>query len=348
MNIPTPRQAVYISLIIAGIITVFFTGRGILVGDHVGLFDVAMSMFYSFTVSLLLFILDIAGIRWLIRNYPYERNIMVRVVLELLMAIINAAIVAPLVFLLSLGIHHLFVEAYEYEKSIILDQIAITVMINIIMIMLFEGRHIFLQWRESLLHAEVLRRKHAESRYEALRNQISPHFLFNSLNVLTELIDESSEKSKDFIERFSRIYRYILETHEAGVASVAEELKFLKDYFFLQEVRHGKSISLDLDIEAAIIPGYIPSMSLQLLVENALKHNVASREKPLHILVRSEKGCIIVENNLQERDQAGNSTAKGLKNLHDRLSLLTDSVPSFGIVNDRFVAKIPVIEKPDA
>ncbi len=343
LKFPNVRNSILISLFIATIITVFFVIRGEINNVKYGWVDVAMSMLYSFLVSSILFILDGIAMSWLFKKYPWDQMPIPRVLLELFFGLINAAFAAVAV---SVMLYALFTWAYDNAPKpdeIFIDQIAIAAMINLFMILLFEGIYFFRQWRYSMLEAEISKRKQAESQYAALKNQVNPHFLFNSLNVLSALIDEAPEKAKDFIDRFSRIYRYILESHESGLSLVSDEISFLNDYFNLQKVRYNENISLDIRLEASTLQSYLPFLTLQLLVENAIKHNEVSREHPLKIEILEENGRILVKNRIKQRSREVESHGTGLKNLEERFSLLTEKEPEFRVEKGHFIVSIPLL-----
>ena len=343
LKLPNTRNAILISLLIATVITLFFVVRGEINNVKYGWVDVAMSMLYSFLVSSILFIIDGIALSWLSRKFSWDQKPLPRVLLEFFSGLINAAFAAVSV---SLLLYILFTSAYENApkpSEIFIDQIAIVAMINLLMILLFEGLYFFRQWRYSILEAEISKRKQAESQYNALKNQVNPHFLFNSLNVLSALIDEAPEKATDFIDRFSRIYRYILESHESGLSSVAEEIAFLNDYFKLQKIRYNENILLEISLEASTLQSYVPSLTLQLLVENAIKHNEVSREHPLKIEITEREGRIMVMNRIKQRSRDVESHGTGLKNLEERYALLTENAPSFRVEKGLFIVSIPLL-----
>lgn len=341
IKLPGVRNSILISLVIASLITIFFVIRGEITDMTFKWYDIGLSMSYSFLVSALLFILDGWSITWLSVKFPWNRKPLLRVLIEFLFCIINGAFVAVFV---RLFIKTAFsINPQDIPDDSFIDQIGITVILNLFMILFFEGRYFFFQWRDSLIEAEISKRKHIESQYVALKNQVNPHFLFNSLNVLSALIDESSDKAKEFVDRFSRIYRCILESSEIGLALLSEEIKFLNDYFHLQKIRYGDKITLDINVPSISLEQYLPTLSLQLLVENAIKHNEVSSKNPLHIKVLEKDNYLVVKNKIQPRSSKEMSTGQGLKNLADRYSMLSELKPSFVIEKGYFIASIPLL-----
>ena len=165
--------------------------------------------------------------------------------------------------------------------------------------------------------------KSANAQFESLKNQLDPHFLFNSLNVLSSLIDENPNQAQQFTDSMSKIYRYVLEQKDKELVSVKEEINFAKTYCELLKTRFEDSVSFEFHISDEDQKGYVVPLSLQLLLENAIKHNFATVAKPLHIKIYSENGNLIIENNHQARELPNNSTGVGLANIVSRYNLLT-------------------------
>ena len=184
----------------------------------------------------------------------------------------------------------------------------------------------------------------ANAQFESLKNQIDPHFLFNSLNVLSSLIEENPENAQKFTTSLSKIYRYVLEQKDKELVAVTEELAFAKIYMQLLEMRFENSISYDLpeivNEDAKVIP-----LSLQLVLENCIKHNVVSSTKPLHITIRIEENQLVVENNWQKKDVLSSGKGVGLQNIVNRYGLLTER--KVKITNDEkfFTVYLPILTK---
>jgi LytS/YehU family sensor histidine kinase len=215
--------------------------------------------------------------------------------------------------------------------------------LDFILVAVYEGVYFFKQWKQSLLKTEKLEKEFLSSKFEALKNQINPHFLFNSLNTLSALIHEDVDKSEKFIDEFAKIYRYVLENQENIAVSLNNELAFVKSYLYLQQIRFGKSLDSEIKIDVSKLDYMIPTLSLQLLIENAIKHNKITKSDPLKIKIYNEEDYLVVENNLQLRDQKNDSTGIGLNNLKERYKLMTEHKPEFIVTEKSYVAKIPLI-----
>lgn len=185
----------------------------------------------------------------------------------------------------------------------------------------------------------------ASAKFDALKNQLDPHFLFNSLNVLTSLIEEDPYQAQKFTTSLSKVYRYVLEQKNKDLVSVDEELQFAKTYVRLLKMRFEDSIVFEIpeksnDPDAKIIP-----LSLQLLLENAVKHNVVTPEKPLHLKVSEENGVLIVSNNLQEKQVVKKSSGVGLTNIQQRYGILTDKKVQISKTTTEFSVELPILTK---
>jgi len=204
------------------------------------------------------------------------------------------------------------------------------------------GLFLFMLWQEALENQQKLREENLIFQNETLKNQINPHFLFNSLNTISSLIHSQPESAENFINNLSSVYRYILENSQKDKVKLKSELEFITDYFNLHKIRDEEKIILTIDTknedEYEILP-----VSLQIMIENAIKHNLATRENPLRISIFIEDKFIVVRNNLQKKATQMNSMKTGLKNLAERVKLITGGVLIIEETNADFVVKIPLI-----
>lgn len=201
---------------------------------------------------------------------------------------------------------------------------------------------IIIQWQAALQREQKLREENLIFQNETLKNQINPHFLFNSLNTLSSLISSQPETADKFISRLSAIYRYILENSQKDKVSLSDELAFISDYFFLHQIRDEDKIMLDIAI-ADQNKYFIMPVSLQILVENAINHNMATRENPLMISIYNEAGYIVVKNNLQKKTIPFKSTQIGLRNLSERVKIISARSIIIEETSDFFIVKIPLL-----
>lgn len=196
-------------------------------------------------------------------------------------------------------------------------------------------------WRKSANKEQVLREEKLKYQYQILKSQINPHFLFNSFNALSELIHEDINKADVYIQDLSKMYRYIVDNEDKRLISLKEELSFVENYFNLQKVRNGEKIKLGIDVPNSGNYQTVP-VSIQSLVENAIKHNSASVANPLHIDISIENENIVVKNNLQKRTTFEATTQKGLSNLKEQIKLILDRELDVQKNNKQFIVKIPI------
>lgn len=215
--------------------------------------------------------------------------------------------------------------------------IAFTVVISLVM----HGRAFLLGWRQSAIDAERLQKENIAARYENLKSQVNPHFLFNTLNVLSNLVYEDQDKAVRFIKHLSEVYRYVLDTHNLEVVTLEEEEKFLNAFLYLQQMRFGDKLIIDNRLQG--VQSMVPPLVLQMLVENAIKHNVVSEENPLTIRLYTHDGYLVVENNFQKKMVLPEeSTGLGLENIRHRYAFLS-KLPVEVIQNDNFIVKLPIL-----
>ena len=185
--------------------------------------------------------------------------------------------------------------------------------------------------------------KSANAQFESLKNQLDPHFLFNSLNVLTALIDENPEQAQKFTTSMSKIYRYVLEQKDKEMVKVEDEIEFAKIYCNLLKTRFEDSVNFTFDVNADDLQKLVVPLSLQLLLENCIKHNFATSSKPLNIRIFTEGKFLCIENNLQVREQLKESAGIGLANIVQRYALLTKENVFIEKTEQTFKVKIPIL-----
>jgi len=196
-----------------------------------------------------------------------------------------------------------------------------------------------------MLKNEQLERARAEATLDALKNQIDPHFIFNSLNTLSHLIEESPRKAKLFNDNLADVYRYILHNKGSGLVLLKDELDFLQDYFSLLKIRFENAVRLNIDIPEAIFDLYlIPPISLQLLAENAIKHNEFSDLMPMWIRITIVDDKLIMRNQLSRKSPGRKSSNIGLRNLAERYQLTTNKQITISTTESEFIVSLPVLK----
>lgn len=191
-----------------------------------------------------------------------------------------------------------------------------------------------------------IQKENMQSQFQMLKQQVNPHFLFNSLNVLTSLIRINPELAEKFTEQLSKVYRYVLENKDKDLVPLKTEMEFLRAYVFLLNIRFEGKVKIEIEFDEKREDKLLLPLSLQLLIENAIKHNTFSKKSPLQLrLFIDDKDYLNVVNNLQSRETNFASTGIGLKNITNRYSLISDSIPVFEKTNEFFIVKIPLLNK---
>ncbi len=220
----------------------------------------------------------------------------------------------------------------------------LTIMAMLSAFYLASNRRAYRQLEDVQLRAERLEKENIKAQLTALKNQISPHFLFNNLSILTSLVETDPKLSAEFIKRLSKVYRYILEQSDNERINLKTELEFVETYTFLLKIRFEDKLRIVVDIpEADQLRYSIAPLTLQLLVENAVKHNQMSDEQPLLVYLQSRENYLVVVNWIQPRPKNEPSTGLGLQNIINRYKLLTENPVVIIEKDESFIVKIPFL-----
>ncbi len=206
-------------------------------------------------------------------------------------------------------------------------------------------------WKTTSLEKEQLQRENLQSQLAGLKNQVNPHFLFNSLNTLVHLIPENPDSAVKFVQKLSKVYRYILEMRDTATTPLSTELEFLNAYVFLLKERFGDNLHIDIHddvckdvITEGVCEKHIIPLSLQILFENAIKHNVISTQRPLTISVSIENNeHLIIRNNLQRKNQVQEGTGVGLQNIRNRYQLVSQKDVDIIVTKESFIVSLPLL-----
>lgn len=215
---------------------------------------------------------------------------------------------------------------------------------TIVVYLLYEAVYFFDAWKMNVRKTEALARESVQSQLEVLKNQLDPHFLFNSLNTLAALIDDENVNAQQYLERLSDVYRYVLVSRSKNTVLLEEEITFLDAYVYLNKIRFRENLQVEKNLSPEAYRQYVTPLSLQMLIENAIKHNVVSKDNPLKIKIQQEGDqYLVVENNIQEKTILEKSTRVGLQNIINRYSLLTDRQVEIIRSGGLFTVKIPLL-----
>ena len=297
---------------------------------------------YLFAIVLTILFIEIVNQlnKWLDGFAEWEKKPVYRLNIQLLSY-------SLLGLLLFTGLRLIIVFLFSTKQFILLTDeltIAVFVFCMIIILNVFDFGIILLnQWRYSLAQAEKYKKESAEFEFEMLQAQINPHFLFNSLNTLSSLVYEDSDKSAEFIRKLSDVYRHVLETRHKELINISEELYFIESYIFLLELRFDKKLIIEVNLEGHLMDRKIAPLSLQMLIENAVKHNIVSDKRPLDVKIFNDDKYIIVENPVQPKANKEKGSQMGLRNISSRYKALCGEEIIINDENNKFIVKVPII-----
>jgi hypothetical protein len=281
------------------------------------------------------------GIVWARRHYPQLSQTNPRILVQIAWFIM--ATVVQRVGLMYLYDVTLFwgypISARAYWVNTLIPLLFIVPMAAI-----YEGRYLYRQWWVTYYEAEQLKKQALQSQLDSLKAQINPHFLFNSLSALSSLVSEDPKQAERFIEELSSVYRYVLQTNEQLLTPLTSELQFIQAYFHLLQMRFGRSIELDVSIDEHYESFLIPPLTLQLLVENAVKHNTALPTKPLLIRIYTDEvNNLFVVNTVRRKQNVIPSNHTGLANITAKYRLLGQPDVVIKQTDDCFQVMVPLI-----
>jgi hypothetical protein len=218
-------------------------------------------------------------------------------------------------------------------------------LITVVIAVIFHAVYFYKHWQESKVKEQKIIAGTASAQFDALKNQLDPHFLFNSLNVLTSLIEEDPRQAQKFTTSLSKVYRYVLEQKNKDLVTVDEELEFARTYIQLLKMRFEDSIVFEIPESGSNPEARIVPLSLQLLLENAVKHNVVTASRPLQIKVKETDGMLVVSNNLQEKEVVRKGSGVGLLNIQQRYNILTNRQVIINKSATGFEVQLPILTK---
>lgn len=280
------------------------------------------------------------------KKYPDFKDDLKRIIF-LLFAIITV------IFFIDFTVGFLLAKTFTFfgysSSHMVILKVLLPVILIVIMIMaIYEAIYYNVRLKKSIRDEEQTKQIMIQAQLDTLRNQAQPHFLFNSLNTLRDIIDQNSkEDAKAFVDNLSGVYRFILESGTTNLISLQEELKFAKAYIHIQTERFGDNLKVNWNIPEDKLSAMIVPMSLQLLIENAIKHNIVSRAKPLVVDIETIDDQLIVSNNVQVKSTQTPSTKIGLKNIEKRYALISNILPDIKNDGNRFMVTLPLLKLSD-
>jgi sensor histidine kinase YesM len=219
-----------------------------------------------------------------------------------------------------------------------------TLLCTLSVVAIYESIYFKNELKKSVEEKELLKRESLKAQLSALKTQVNPHFLFNNLNTLSAVIPDDPRTAVDFVQRLSKVYRHILQVRDDTCIPLKEELDVMRAYAFLLQTRFGNNLKIMIDIPPEKLERKIVPLSLQILMENAIKHNIVSAEKPLSVSISCTNGRLVVSNNMQKKNQVIESTGIGLENIRNRYRLLSELPVEVKESTDHFTVSIPLID----
>jgi sensor histidine kinase YesM len=292
-------------------------------------------------MGLLLSRVHIGISNWLRKKIGARLSIGYRIMIQFFFVTITAAFVTIIFF----GYHWLNFPGYELKIENYKWALLVGFTADLIGSAFNEAIYSQQEWRRTQLEKEQIERLHLQSQLDVLKNQINPHFLFNSLNSLSSLIAEDPEKAELFVDKLSSVYRYILLHNDRNWVKLGTELAFIQSYFHLLQTRYGDGAKLSVSVSDSQLGLLLPPLTLQLLVENAIKHNIVHKDKPLFIEIATKSETeLVITNNLQRKDKAVVlSHGVGLNNIAERYNIANAEAPVISEENGLFSVTLGLV-----
>ncbi|MDZ4822807.1 MAG: histidine kinase [Flavobacteriales bacterium] len=218
-----------------------------------------------------------------------------------------------------------------------------SIFITALVTTIYEAAYFINMWKQSIAANEKLKQENVTSQLEAMKNQVNPHFLFNSLNTLASIIPEDQNKAVEFVQKLSMVYRCILDLRDKTSFTLEEELMCTDNYIFLLKTRFEENLRFQISIEDSAKKKFVVPMSLQMLIENAVKHNVVSQRKPLVVSIRSENDELVISNPIHLKAQESEGTRVGLQNIDNRYRLTFGKEISVNETKENFEVRLPLL-----
>lgn len=315
----------------------------LVVGDKLFDFPIPTGILFLHLLIVVLGVWELNHLaeRQINRLYQYRKRTIHPLIILFIISQVNSVIAAGIgLFGLYIALGMDLIWNADHYKLVLAFAFRVNLFLNCINAIYF-----FMEkFKSAELKAEQFKKASIEAQFEALRNQINPHFLFNCLNALSNLVYKDADTSAKFIAQLSNVYRYLLYSQQSKIVSLQEELEFVDSYLYLLKIRFGENIFVIKNITTDVEKHHIAPATLQMLIENAIKHNVVSGKTPLKIAISASNGSITVSNNLQEKEIKEPSAHVGLKNIMKRYEFLSNK-PVEIVKNDQeFIVKVPLVK----
>jgi len=310
--------------------------------ESFNLSNTAYSILQSTIITFLIWESTLRFDHWVSRYLPWEKSFWRRFFLVML-----ASCTLCVVYFIAVGyiFNHYICGFPMMEDKILFKICLIVALVASILILLVEfAVQIFQKWKLSLVEIEQYKVQNMHAKMENLKHQVNPHFLFNNMSVLTSLIYKDQDKAADFVQQLSKVYRYLLDSSKSELVCLEEEMKFLDSYIYLLQIRYSPNLVIEKSVGNSDLKRLIPPFSVQLLLENAIKHNEVSSERKLFIELSIVDDFLVVKNNKNPRISDEESSGTGLKNIRSRYAFFTDRSIEVADLSETFIVKIPLLK----
>ena len=327
-----------LTCIIVAVVVVPFINPGLFIDPGYFWLNIQFSLIY--TIS------GLYGTIWLFKlldkKYDWIKNLWKKIIIGFL--VVEVWSVAIFLAVTPILLHLYFDVSWEDTIPQLVKNVKYPLLMGIPGMIILSAIEFFKNWKQSYLKQQKLRAEMMTHKYEALHNQLNPHFLFNSLNVLSSLVYEDPQLAEKFIDQLSDLYTKVLNSKDKELIPLSEELEFIYSYIFLLKTRFENKLDIQVDL-AANNNEFVAPMVLQLLIENAVKHNSVSTKDPLQIQVKRNGRFIETQNTLRVKKVGDDSRGTGLRNIQQRYSFFTDTPIEIEKTNDHFTVRVPILPK---
>ena len=256
-----------------------------------------------------------------LRNrFPADEETIIRITICICVFLLMSAVIIALILIAYEGTGFL---NYRFSEADYTHCYISAIVMNIFLIFLNEGVAQFDRYKTTMIQTEQLKKEYLQSQLLGLKSQMNPHFLFNSLNTLSSLIHEDSEKAEDFLDHMSKVYRYLLRNNEEHLVTLSTELELIKSYYFLLKKRHCDALNIQLDIPEEYLSAEIPPLTLQMIVENTINQNSLTKNEPINIIISAIDEKIHVTHNVQPKLYGSKESEEAVENIANKFRLLT-------------------------
>jgi hypothetical protein len=304
-----------------------------------------LNRFFGFLTSVIITIIVWEGNlridHWLNKKISWEETPGRRILIQLLLCL--AFSTTTIYYSMLLFNKYVCQFPADAEGKFMQAALVIGLLVSIILLSVDIGSQFYTKWKKSLVEVEKYKTESLQAQLQNLKDQINPHFMFNNLSVLSSLVYKDQEKAVDFINQLAKVYRYVLDSRNSELVTLREELTFMESYMYLLQIRFDTSLIFDIHIPEDAKSWSLPPMALQMLIENAIKHNEASLQFPLTIHMHVVNQKLEVKNNIQLRSSPEVSCKTGLKNIKARYAYFTAEQVEIEETKHTFIVRLPML-----